>query len=80
MTTSMDLQKLSTEFERIADTSSEDGIARLPSPGVGGLQILLASVVDGNPIGVQEVRCGYETKGWPEDRSCLLYTSDAADE
>ena len=71
MTTSMDLQKLSIEFERIADTSSEDGIARLPSPGVEGLQILLASVVDGNPIGVQEVRSGYEAKGWPEDRSFI---------
>ena len=34
MTTSMDLQESSTVFERIDDTSSEDGIARLTSPGV----------------------------------------------
>ena len=60
MTSSLDLQKLSTEHERIAHTSSEYGIARLASPGVEGLQICFASVVDGNPIGVQEVREGYE--------------------
>ena len=56
MTSSLDLQKLSTEHERIVHTSSGDGIARLESPGVEGLHILFASVVDGNLIGVREVR------------------------
>ena len=69
MATSIDLQKLYTEFDRIACTSSEDGLAQLASPGVEGLQILLESVVNGNPIGVDEVRSGYEAKGWVENRS-----------
>ena len=71
MARSLNLQKLSTEFERIAHTSSEDGIARLASPGVEGLHIFFASVVGGNHIGVQEVRGGYEAKGWYEDRSLI---------
>ena len=71
MARSLDLQKLSTEFERIAHTSSEDGIARLASPGVEGLHICFACVVGGNLIGVQEVRGGCEAKGWSEDRSLI---------
>ena len=71
MASSLGPQKLSTEFERIAHTSSEDGIARLASPGVEGLHIFFASVVGGNLIGVQEVRGGYEAKGWSEDRSLI---------
>ena len=62
---------MSTEFERIADTSSEDGVPRMQSPGVEGLQLFLASVVDENTIGVQEVRNGYEAKSWSEDRSLI---------
>ena len=38
MTSSLDLQKLSTVHERIAHTSSEDGIARLASPDVESSQ------------------------------------------
>ena len=69
MATSIDLQKLFTEFERIAETSSEDGLAQLVSSGVEGLQILLESVVDENPVGVEEVRSGYEAKGWVDNES-----------
>ena len=54
----LDPEKLSTEFERIADTSSEDGIARLACPGVEGLQIFFACVADANHITVEEVRVG----------------------
>ena len=71
MATACDLPKLSAEFERIALTFEEDGIARLASPGVEGLQIFLASVVEENPIAVEEVRRGYEAKGWSEDRSLI---------
>ena len=67
----MDLQKLSAEFDRIAQTSSEDGRARLPFPGVEGLQVFLAGVLDENSIGVEEVRNGYQAKGWSEDRSLI---------
>ena len=62
---------MSTEFDRLAPISSEDGIARLPSSGVEGLQIFLASVVEENPIAVEEVRRGYEAKAWSEDRSLI---------
>ena len=62
---------MSAECESIAPISSDDGIERLPSPGVEGLQIFLASVVEENPIAVEEVRRGYEAKGWSEDRSLI---------
>ena len=65
----LDPEKSSTEFERTANTYSEDGIARLACPGVEGLQIFFASVADGNPITVEEVRSGYEAKGWSAARS-----------
>ena len=69
MATSIDLQKLFTEFNRIAFASSSDGLAQLSSPGVEGLQIFLASGVDEIPVGVDEVRSGYQAKGWVENRS-----------
>ena len=65
----MDLRRLSAEFERIAATSSEDGMARLQVPGVEGLQILFAGNVEGNTIGVEELRNVYKAKGWSENRS-----------
>ena len=65
----MDIRELSAEFERIAETSSADGIARLQTPGVEGLQILLAGTVEGNTVGVEELRSVYKAKGWSENRS-----------
>ena len=69
MATSIDLQRLFTEFNRIAFASSADGLAQLSSPGVEGLQIFLASGVYEIPVGVDEVRSGYQAKGWVENRS-----------
>ena len=66
--TSMDLRRLSAEFERIAATSSEDGMARLQVPGVQGLQILFAGCVREDTIGVEELRNVYKATGWSENR------------
>ena len=64
----MDLHKLSIDFERIAHTPSEAGIARLISLGVEGLQVFLEAVSGPNTIDVEAVRNGYGAKGWSEYR------------
>ena len=54
------MQKLSSEFQRIADFSSEDEEAQLSSPGIEGLYMFLAGVFDDNTILLEDVRSGYE--------------------
>ena len=65
----IDLDKLFTQFQSIADTSSEESPPQLINPGVEGLQVLLESVVDDNPVGVEAVRRVYKENGWADSES-----------
>ena len=71
MKTWMNLKTLSAEVERIAQTSSEDGMARLTRPGAEGLQVFFASVSDDNTISVEDNQKGYHANSWSQDRSLM---------
>ena len=69
MALSEDLQELSSAFERIAHKSNKDNMARLTSPGVEGVQVLLESVFIEKKIAVQEIRSCFEDKKWTDRMS-----------
>ena len=67
MVSTEDLQKLSTEFERIAYIPEK----QLTCSGVDDFQTFLESVVGDETIEIEAIRRGYETKGWSEDRALV---------